>query len=179
MSASPLRSPITSFRCADVHCFPSPYLPQHLPWLWTGHFFSEKSILFIQNFVVLKNCTVCFTRRYCSYKECTCEISSTNLVTVRGYCWRKRGRRIIFCTKGPHQINRNLYHGCTISCQVIVGPVNTLTLYVRWTYSFRQPYWYKVSAALHRQTWLVELRKYEEEVSCMWHTVPPWRIVDH
>jgi len=47
-----------------------------------------------------------------------------------------------FVPKDPHQINRTFYHGCTISesCKVIVGPVNPLTIYVKRTYSFRQPY---------------------------------------
>ena len=45
-----------------------------------------------------------------------------------------------FVPKDPHQINRTLNHGCTISCTVIVGPVNSLTLSVKWTYSVRQPY---------------------------------------
>ena len=49
-----------------------------------------------------------------------------------------------FVPKAP--ISRTLYHGCTISFKVIVGSVNTLTLYVKWTYSFRQPYWHNAAA---------------------------------
>ena len=36
---------------------------------------SRKWILYIQNFVVLQKCTVCFTRRHFSYRESTCEIT--------------------------------------------------------------------------------------------------------
>ena len=49
-----------------------------------------------------------------------------------------------FVPKAP--ISRTLYHGCTISFKVIVGSVNTRTLYVKWTYSFRQPYWHNAAA---------------------------------
>jgi len=35
LSTSPLRSPITLFRCADVHCSPTPHPPHYIPsWLW-------------------------------------------------------------------------------------------------------------------------------------------------
>jgi len=109
LSASPLRSPITSFRCADVHLFltPSPTLANTM--IVDFRFcviFPEKSILYIQNFVVLKNFTVCFTRRYFSYKTCTREIHVQILVpfvVIPG----ERGRKdhILYQKTPPNQQN--------------------------------------------------------------------------
>jgi len=85
--------------------------------------FSEKSIRYIQNFVVLKNCTVCFTWRYFSYKECR-----NWLYKFLYYSWLllvKEGGKIIFFIKR----SQTLYHGCTISCQ----EVHTLTLFFSTT----------------------------------------------
>ena len=125
----------------QVHCSPSPHQPQDIPWLWTLIIiFPEKSILYTPNFVVLKDCTIGFTRLYFSYKECTCEISCTKFCTVRGYCWRKKGGRIIFSPKDPTKSTEL----CTTDVQFLVKSLwvrlNILTLYVKCTDSFGQPY---------------------------------------
>jgi len=92
-----------------------------------------------------------------SYKESTCEISCTGFCTVRGYCLRKRGVRIILCTKRPHQINRTLYHGCTFCCKVIVGPIE-YPRPIREMDLFQGPTlaWYEDCASwLDKSTWQV------------------------
>jgi len=142
-SASPLRSQITLFRCADVHYSPFPHPPLARAYHDCGliciytYFLSNLFWKIDSLYAQFCGSTVCFTRRYFSYKECTCEISCTKFCTVRGYYWRKRGGRIIFCTKRPKEL-------CTTDVQSLAKllwvQLNTLTLYVKWTYSFQQPY---------------------------------------
>ena len=53
---------------------------------------------------------------------------------------RKRGEAgTHFVPKDPHQIDRTLYQWCTKNWKVIVGLANSLTLLMKWTYSFQQP----------------------------------------
>jgi len=55
---------------------------------------------------------------------------------------RKRGEAgTHFVPKDPHQIDRTLYQWCTKNWKVIVGLANSLTLLMKWTYSFWQPNW--------------------------------------
>ena len=48
--------------------------------------------------------------------------------------------RSSFVPEGPKQIHRTLNHWWNFSCAVIAGLVNSLTLSVKWTPFFRQPY---------------------------------------
>ena len=69
--------------------------------------FSENPILHIQIFVVLQNCTVCFTRRLFSYKKCHCEISCTKSLYCSWLLLEKEGLKdhILSQKTPPNQQN--------------------------------------------------------------------------
>ena len=86
----------------DVHCYTAlaPATQAHTVFSQIWKIVLSTQIVYIQNFVVLKNSFVCCTRIHFSYKECTlCKISCTIFCTIRGSLQKKRGREVIFCTK--------------------------------------------------------------------------------
>jgi len=94
---------------------------------------SWTSILYIHNFfVVLKNCTVCLTRRYFSYRGCTCEISCAFFVLFVVIARKREVGRSSFVQNGPKQFHRdrNVYRWYKFLCKFIVGLVNSFTIKV-------------------------------------------------
>ena len=69
---------------------------------------SWKQILYIQNFMVLNKCTVCFTRRHFSYRELRVNSAVDFFVLFVVIAKNKGVGRSSFVTKGPKQIHRTM-----------------------------------------------------------------------
>jgi len=90
--------------------------------------------------VVLKNCTVCFTRRKISTKSVPVKLVVQSFVLFVVIAEERGAEGSYFVPKDPTKSTEL----CTMDVQFLVKSLwvwlNTLTVYVKWTYSFRQPY---------------------------------------
>jgi len=98
--------------------------------------------IYRQRIVVLKNCTVCFSHKFFRTEVVPVILAVQIFVPFVVIAWKRGVAGLYFVPKDPHQIDRTVNHWWTISCRVIEGLVNTLTLFIKWNPSFlgRQPY---------------------------------------